>query len=105
MIDNVNNVGKECREQPHQPFRQRGIGGWIGGSGMLSGSTGKELSKIAAASEYAKYLGLKSGQEIASIYKKELLKKAGKTSLARTILGDLAAAFSSIPTSEVVLNK
>ena len=82
-----------------------GIGGWIGGSGMLSGSTGKELSKITAASEYAKYLGLKSGQEIASIYKKELLKKAGKTSLARTILGDLAAAFSSIPTSEVVLNK
>jgi len=82
-----------------------GMGGWIGGPGILSGSTGKELSKITAASDYAKYLGLKSGQEIASIYKKDLLIKAGKTSLARTILGDLAAAFSSIPTTEAVLNK
>ncbi len=81
------------------------IGGAIGGPGMLSGATGKALAKITAAGNLAKCLGLKSGQEIARIKATDLLIKAGRSSLARTVAGYFAAAFVSSGVAEASSNK
>jgi hypothetical protein len=82
-----------------------GVGGAIGGAGMLNGSVGEDLANINASGQLAKYLGLESGQEMAEINRIDLLIQAGKTALARTLLGDLATSIGSIPSAEAAINK